>query len=199
MSIKRGTVLLIFLAVSSAVGVSSGAAKRRQQATDVDVNNLYSANDDVRSLAADRLAALGPSVIPTLIPVICNKSRANFDRAWPAAAKALGELKASAAAPCLVMLLAWNFPPIGPAYMKSDETISAVDPAFAALVKIGGEPVVHALRYEVKFLQPEGAYLGLRILRIINTPSAKEAVGYYIKSLNDQLRLANTVLDIWDK
>jgi HEAT repeat protein len=187
------------LCILSCALSSNSEVAHGKQAVENDVNNLYSFNTDVRTRAADRLVAAGPSVIPSLVQVVCDKSKLNFDRAWPVAAKALGNLKAGAAAPCLATLLAYNFPPVGPAYMKPDETISEVDPAFAALVQIGGEPVVHALRVEFKFLQPESAYLGLRVLRIIKTQSAREAVDEYIKSLNDRIRIANTVLEVWDK
>jgi hypothetical protein len=112
--------------------------------------------------------------------------------------QALGELKAKTAAACLATLLAHNFPPIGPASMKSDETITQFDPAFAPLIEIG-DPAVHAIRAELPFLHPEGAYVALRVLRRINTSSAKEAIDAYIKVLNEQITLANTVLEMWDK
>jgi HEAT repeat protein len=192
-------IAILTLCVLSVWTSRCSEARRGNQAIEIDVNNLYSVNAEVRTHAAERLVAIGSSVIPSLIPVICDKSKPNFDRAWPMAAKVLGQLKAEGAAPCLVMLLAWNFPPIGPAFMKPDETILQVDPAFAALVQIGGEPVVHTLRREIQFLHPEGAYVGLRVLRILKTPSAKEAVNEYIKALQEQIRLANTVLEVWDK
>jgi hypothetical protein len=82
--------------------------------------------------------------------------------------------------------------------MKSDDTIAGVDPAFAALRQIG-PLAVHDIGDEIQFLDPETAYLALRILRSIKTPSAREAADKYIEALNGQIRLANTVLDLWDK
>jgi HEAT repeat protein len=166
--------------------------------TENDIESLYDASADVRAHAADRLIAAGPTAIPSLVQVVCDKAKPNFDRAWPAAAKALGAMKAEAAAPCLVLLLAYNYPPMGSASLKSDETIAGVDPAFVALLQIG-PPAVHALQHELPFLHPEGAYVAIRVLRSIKTPAAREAVDEYIKTLQERIRLANGVLEMWDK
>jgi hypothetical protein len=198
MRLRSIRTILAFCALSSTLSPAL-MTRETNQAIEDEVNILYGSSPDiVKTQAVDRLVAIGPDAIPLLVPVICDKSKPNFDLAWPFAAKALGELKAKNAAACLATLLAYNFPPIGPASMKSDETITQVDPAFAPLIEIG-EPGVYAIRAVLPFLHPEGAYVALRVLRRINTPSAREAVDAYIKYLNNQIRLANTVLDMWDK
>jgi hypothetical protein len=156
-----------------------------------DVNRLYDAK--TQNDAANRLLAAGPRVIPLVLPVICDKTKSRFDVAWPIAAKVLGEMKAEAASRCLVSLLMYDYPPLGPVVMKSDKTLIEVDPAFAALVRIG-EPAVPAIRSHLPFLGPEQALMALRVLRIINTPSAKEAAEAYLKLLQDQIRLAGDIL-----
>jgi hypothetical protein len=158
-----------------------------------DIRELYAESAKTRAEAVSRLVAAGPSAIPLLLPVVCDRSRANFDNAWPPAARALGSLRAESATRCLVPMLLWNYPSIGPVIMKSDETLVGVDPAFAALVQIG-EPAVPTIRSHLPFLGPEQAISALRVLRLINTPNAKVAAEAYIKFLEDQTRMANQVL-----
>lgn len=88
----------------------------------------------------------------------------------------------------------YSYPSIGPVNMKSDETLSAVDPAFKALIEIG-DPAVPAINRSLPFLGPNEALMAMRALRVINTWSAKEAIQSYIKYLNEQVRLAREVLD----
>lgn len=105
----------------------------------------------------------------------------------------LGDLKAEAAAPCLVQLLGYNYPPIGSPVSKTDETLRDVDPAFAALVQIGA-PAVPAIGSHLPLLHPENSLMAIQILRMINTPAAKEAADAYIKLLEDQIRLTKQVV-----
>jgi hypothetical protein len=194
MVVSRVIIAVVFCALM----LSASLKPQARQAIESDINVLYGTDPDiVKTQAANRLVAVGPSAIPMLVPVICDRSKPNFNSAWPFAAKALGQLRAEPAAHCLVNLLGLNFPPIGPVFMKSDETIARADPAFAALVQIG-EPAVSMIRYELPFLGPENAYEALRVLRLIKTPSAKEAVDTYIKTLNRQVGLANKILDGWN-
>ena len=181
----------LFLLICYVTGNAS--EQPQKQTTEDQAKRLYSEDAGTRSNAAKRLAAAGPSAIPSLVSVLCDKTRKNFDVAWPVAAKVLGELKAEAAAPCLVEMLMDKYPSIGPVVGKSDETLANVDPAFAALVQIG-EPAVPAIRRRLPFLLPEPAIMALRVLRAINTPSAKDAAEAYIKFIEDQSRLANQIL-----
>jgi hypothetical protein len=159
-----------------------------------DIAKLYSSNANVRSEAASRLSAVGPSAISLLVAVVCDRTKSNFDVAWPVAAKILEGLKAPAVAPCLVDLLMYRYPSIGPVNGKSDETLASVDPAFAALIRIG-EPAVPAIKRHLPFLGPDAAIMALRVLRAINTPSAREAAEAYIEVLQNQVRIANQMLD----
>jgi hypothetical protein len=199
MKITRAAVTLALFILC--VGPSpKSAGQSGTQAIRNDVTKLYSASADERTQAANSLVAKGPSVIPSLLPVLCDSSKANFDRAWPIAAKALGELKAGDAAACLVDMLMHNAAVdagLGALILKSDKTLADVDPAFAALLQIG-EPTVHTIQRQLPFLGPEHAYLVLRVLRRIKTPTAKEAISQYINTLNNQIRLANKILDGWD-
>ncbi|MFZ0821102.1 MAG: hypothetical protein WAM91_13610 [Candidatus Acidiferrales bacterium] len=47
-----------------------------------DVNTLYSASANVRTQAAQRLVAIGPSAIPLLLPVLCDGSKSISSVAW---------------------------------------------------------------------------------------------------------------------
>jgi len=188
MKFRRTAALALFVLVS--LSAHSSVTKKQVEG---DVRELYSNSVRARTEAADRLVAAGPTAIPLLLPVVCDQSEPNFDRVWPAAAKVLGELKAQAATRCLVPLLLYRYPSIGPVIMKSDKTLTDVDPAFAALVQIG-EPAVPEIRQHLSFLPPEAAIAALRVLRLINTPSAKEAAQSYIKVLEDQTNFAKQVL-----
>lgn len=158
-----------------------------------DISKLYSNNTKTRADAAIRLAGAGPSAIPFLVPVICDRGKSNFEVAWPDAAKILGELKAQPASPCLIDMLMYNYPSIGPVMTKPDDTLASVDPAFAALVRIG-EPAVPSIRKRLPFLGPEPAIMALRVLRAINTSNAKQAAEAYIKGLQEQIRFAGDIL-----
>ncbi|HYG97950.1 MAG TPA: hypothetical protein VD837_02385 [Terriglobales bacterium] len=169
-----------------------------QQLAKYDIDKLYSDNANTRSDAARRLAATGPSAVPLLVRVVCDRAKSHFDVAWPVAAKILGDLKAEAAAPCLVDLLMYEYPSIGPVNGKSDETLAAADPAFAALMRIG-DPAVHAIKRRLPFLGPDPAIMAMRVLRAINTPSARQALEAYIKVLQDQVRVASQILRGFDE
>lgn len=164
---------------------------QRRARLENDISKLYSGDANVRTEAAKRLAASGSAAIPLLVPVVCDKSKLNFDVAWQAAAKALADLKAEAGARCLVQMLAYDLSP--PIY-KPDKTLVDSDPAFAALVEIG-EPVVSTVRQYLPVLHPDQAYLALRVLRVINTPPAKQAAEAYIQLLENQIRLSKGVIE----
>ena len=174
-------------------GVCAYSEQDAPQSIKNDIAKLYSDNAETRSDAASRLAAVGPSAISLLAPVVCDRTKSHFDVAWPAAAKILGDLKATAAASCLVDLLMYQYPSIGPVNGKSDENLASVDPAFSALTRIG-EPAVPTIRKHLPLLRPDPAIMALRVLRAINTPSAREAIEAYIKVLGDQVRIANQIL-----
>lgn len=192
MTINRGLAALAFC-VLVCTGDSYSSEQHGKKSIENDISKLYSSNAKTRADAAARLATAGTDAIPLLVPVICDKAKPDFDVAWPDAAKVLGELKAEVAAPCLIELLMYKYPSIGPVVMKSDETLGRVDPAFAALVRIG-EPAVPSLRKRLPFLGPDPAIMALRVLRAINTPSAKEAAEAYIKGLQEQIRFADEIL-----
>lgn len=177
---------------------TSAVGQPRNRTLEDDIRKLYGGNDDSRREAAQRLREAGADSIPFLVPVLCDKSKLHFDRAWPAAAKVLGDLKAVAAAPCLVQMLGHNYPPIGSPVSKTDETLRDADPAFAALVQIGA-PAIPAIGSHLPLLHPEHSLMAIRILRIINTPAAKEAADAYIKLLEDQIRLAKQVVGEFGK
>jgi len=197
MAWMKGRVLLAVCILSFSVSAFSSEPELGSSVKG-DINWLYHGNAKRRTEAAERLVAAGPRVIPLLLPVICDRTKPRFKEAWPIAAKILGEMKAKAAAPCLVDLLMYEYPPMGPVIMKTDETLMGVDPAFAALVRIG-EPAVPAIRAHLPFLGPEAAIMALRVLRVINTPSAREAAETYIKTLQHQLRFAGQVLEDFGK
>jgi HEAT repeat protein len=192
MTIHRGLAALVFC-VLICTGDSYSSEQDGKQSLENDIAGLYSSNAKTRADAATRLATVGTDAIPLLVPVICDKAKPDFDVAWPSAAKILGELKAEAAAPCLIQMLMSKYPSIGPVVMKPDETLARADPAFAALVQIG-EPAVPAIRKRLPFLGPDPAIMALRVLRAINTPSAREAAKAYVKGLQEQLRFADEIL-----
>jgi hypothetical protein len=167
------------------------AGQHRKAALEADIRELYNVNTNARAQAASRLVEAGPAAIALLVPVICDRSKLNFDAAWPAAAKALGELKAEVAVPCLVQMLG-NDPTMN--VFKPDKTLVDVDPAFAALVEIG-EPVVPTVRRYIHILHYDQAYLALRVLRVINTPPAKQAAEEYVQALNNQIRRSKEVIE----
>jgi hypothetical protein len=184
--------IVIFLAVSLLFIVACASASERDTVAK-EVKNLYSENPHIRESAVARLTAGGPVVVSALIPVICDRAKLHFDRAWPLAARVLGQLRAQDAAPCLAGLLMYNYPAIGPVVIKPDETLINVDPAFAALIRIG-EPAVPAIRKQLPFLGPEPAIMALRVLRKINTPSARDAAEAYARMLHDQVRFTEQVI-----
>jgi HEAT repeat protein len=190
MIFARKPFLAIYCIMSGAYALA--AAQSRQTIED-DIHALYQSNDEVRQEAAQRLVARGSKAVPLLIGVLCNESKPHFDLAWPIAANALGELKAEAAAPCLVRMLGRNYPPIGSPFAKTDETLRNVDPAFRALVQIG-PPAVPAIRSHLALLHPEYSLMAVRVLRLINTPEAKEAAEAYINFLEDQIRCTKQVV-----
>jgi hypothetical protein len=191
MRISRTIGILAFCVIFPGLGTNA-APQRREQSLEHDVRELYSNSAMVRADATSRLIEAGPVAVPLLLPVLCDKSKPNFEVAWRPAAKVLGELKSEAAAPCLVQMLALG--DVTLSVYKPEKTISEYEPAFAALVEIG-EPVVPAIARALPSLQPDKAYLALRVLRVINTPSAKAAVEAYMKLLESQTRLAKQVLD----
>jgi len=183
--------ILPFCVLALALSLQLARQLRGQSLKD-DIRELYSNSARVRADATTRLVEAGPAAIPLLLPVLCDESKPNFDVAWRHAARALGELKAGAAAPCLVQMLSLG--DVTLSVFKPEKTIFDDDPAFAALVQIG-EPAVPAIARYLPSLHPNKAYLALRVLRVINTPSAKAAVEAYIKLLENQTRLAKEVLD----
>jgi len=158
----------------------NAAAQQSAQRFEREVRELYSNNSGVRAEATHRLVEAGPATIPALLPVLCDKSKVNFDVAWRSAAKALGDLKADAAAPCLVQMLALG--DVTLSVYKPEATIAEYEPAFAALVQIG-EPAIPAIERALPSLHPDQSYLALRVLRVINTPAARAAVEDYIALL----------------
>jgi hypothetical protein len=150
----------------------------RRQIIERDVSQLYSDSDSIRVNAANRL-------------VLCDKAGANSDVAWRSAAKVLGELKAERAAPCLIQKLALG--DVTLSVFKPEKTIAEYDPAFAALVQIG-QPTIPAIQRALPSLHPDKAYLALRVLRVINTPAAKEVAEGYFKLLERQAKLTSEVV-----
>jgi hypothetical protein len=193
----RGLTIFLFLVVAC-IPIAHSSGRGGKQELRCEVIRLYSRDAQVRADAASRLTTLGSSAIPSLTEVVCDRSKSNFDSAWPVAAKALGDMKAKAAVPCLIELLMYNYPSIGPVIMKPDETLADVDPSFAALVRIG-EPAVPEVRKRLPFLGPEEAIMALRVLRAINTPGARDAAESYITVLQDQLRFSQQVLEEFGK
>jgi HEAT repeat protein len=167
--------------------------QQNKQVLKDDIHALYDHDDTVRREAAQRLVVAGSRAIPLLVDVLCDKSQPHFDLAWPMAAKALGELRAREAAPCLLQMLGYNYPPIGSPVTKTDETLRDVDPAYAALLQIGA-PAVPAIRSYLPLLHPEESLMAVRLLRVINTPDAKEAAEAYVKILEQQIRFTRQVL-----
>lgn len=165
--------------------------------TYADIEKLYGQSKSERELAAERLVAQGPAVIPLLVSVVCDRTKPNFDDAWPAAAKALGQLKAEPGVPCLVQLLMYRYPAIGPVVMKSDDTLRRVSPAFAALEQMG-DRAVPTIRRDLPMLHPEDALMALRVLRVINTPLSKEAAESYVAVLERQIRMTKEVIRDFD-
>jgi hypothetical protein len=191
MSAKNLAIAVFFFLSLSG---SLASAKTQRDALEKDVRDLYSKNAMVRADSAKKLVSAGSTAVPLLKAVLCEKSKSNFDLAWRAAAKALGDLKAHTAVPCLVDMLMYEYPSIGPVEMKSDETLAHVDPAFAALVQIG-EPGVPVIRQYLPFLDPGRALMAVRVLRLIGSPSAKEATDSYIKILEGQIHLVRVVME----
>jgi len=188
------TIVLLICALIFVVNTSNGqeAGKR---ALENDIRDLYGGNALVQSQAIRRLVNAGSRAIPLLVHVICDTKRSGFEDAWPSAAKALGELKAEAAAPCLLHLLITNVPPgVGSVIMKSDATLEEVDPAFAALAQIGA-PGVPAIRHLLPLLYPDQAIVAIRVLKSINTPDAREAAEAYVRFLEQQLKVANQEIE----
>ena len=190
MKTSRNIGILAFCVLSPALGPYAAGQQRERPLKD-DIRELYSNSAKARAEATKRLVEAGPAAIPLLLPVLCDKSKPNFDVAWRPAAKALGELKAEGAVPCLVQELASD---VTLSVYKPEKTIADYEPAFSALVQIG-EPAVPAISRYLPTLHPNKAYLALRVLRVINTPSAKAAVEAYIKLLENQTRLAKEVLE----
>ena len=185
----RATGILLFCMLSPVLA-SDGEGRRRQ--LENEAVKLYGDSANERADAAHNLVQAGPAAIPVLLTVLCDTSKPKFDLAWRPAAKALGELKSEAAAPCLVHMLGLG--DVTLSAFKSEKTIAEHEPAFTALVQIG-EPVVPVIERSLGSLHPDKAYLALRVLRVINTPRAKVAVEAYIKLLEDQSRLAKEVLN----
>jgi hypothetical protein len=188
---RRAMVIFAFCALCRFPSLNA-AAQQRAQRFEREVRDLYSSNSGVRAEATHRLVEAGPVVIPALLPVLCDKSKANFDVAWRSAAQALGNLKADAAAPCLVQMLALG--DVTLSVFKPETTIAEYEPAFAALVQIG-EPAIPAIARALPTLDPDKSYLALRVLRVINTPVARAAVEANVAMLELQTRHAKEVLD----
>lgn len=193
----RGLAVFVFLVVACNP-IAHSSERTGKQELKHEIIRLYSRDAQVRADAASRLATIGSSAIPAPTEVVCDRSKSNFGSAWPAAAKALGAMKAKVAVPCLIELVMYNYPSIGPVIMKPDETLADVDPSFAALVRIG-EPAVPEVRRHLPFLGPDEAIMALRVLRAINTPSARDAAESYITILQDQLRFSQQVLEEFGK
>jgi hypothetical protein len=190
MSSQKSVAVVVLVCVSAVALYAKQGAR-----TDSDARDLYSRSENTRSAAAARLVAAGTVAIPFLKSVLCDRTRPDFERAWPYAARALGELKAQDAASCLVELLMWQYPPgLGAVVLKSDDTLLDADPAFAALVQIG-EPAVPTIRRHLPFLGPDQALMAVRILRLIDTQSAREAAGAYVKVLEDQIVWVKSIME----
>lgn len=193
MSFPRKVLAVSVLCIFSASG-SLGAESLREKEFTADVAKLYSEDANTRASAAKRLMAAGPAVIPALVAVICNPDDQRSQFAWREAAEVLGRLKAAAAASCLAARLMDGFFADKPVLMIPDDRLIREDPAFAALVAIGA-PAVPGIRPRIFHLRAEPALLALRVLRIINTPEAKEAGEAYLRFLADQTRFANEIME----
>lgn len=188
----RTLVVLLTLCMGSPPLCLRMPLQENDQAIQRDVLDLYSSSASTRTAAAGRLVAAGPSVVPAVLPVLCDKSRPNFEVAWRHAARVLGELKAEAAAPCLIKVLALGQPTLS--VFKSEATIAEYDPAFVALIQID-EAAIPPIARALPSMHPDQSYLALRVLRVINTPSARAAVEAYIGVLNSETQHAKQVLD----
>ena len=188
----KTTKTLSALTLCTLLLVPQAKGQEPSQALSRYIGELYSDNATVRTEAARKLVAAGPTSIPVLLPVLCDTSKPKFDVAWRTAATVAGELKGVAAAPCLIQTLGLG--DVTLSVFKPEKTIAEYEPGFAALVQIG-EPAVPAIARALPSLHPDKAYLALRVLRIINTPAAKAAAEDYIKVLQNETRLAKEVVD----
>jgi hypothetical protein len=170
---------------------SGNEQKDEKQTIEQAVIQLHSNNDKTRTNAANRLIQAGEGVIPAVLPVLCEKVKPDSNVAWRSAARVLGELKAESAAPCLIQKLAVG--DVTLSVFKPEKTVAQYDPAFAALVQIG-EPAVSAIQRALPSLNPDKAYLALRVLRVINTPEARGVAEGYLKVLERQAKLTKEVI-----
>jgi hypothetical protein len=58
-----------------------------------------------------------------------------------------------------------------------------------------GEPAVPAIGRPLTHVGFEQAYLALRVLREINTPSAKETAEHYVSNLENQIRISKQLVE----
>lgn len=179
------------LTFSVVCGRLAEAGTTGQQDLQATASELYNSDPTARAQATAKLIKVGPSAVPVLLPVLCDASKPNSETAWRSAAEALGELRAEAAVPCLVRNLAAG--DLTQSVFKPTEVIAEREPSFVALIKIG-EPAIPAIQRYLPMLHPDQAYLALRVLLIIGTPTAKSAVNDYIRLMENQTRLAKEIL-----
>ncbi len=154
-----------------------------------DIGSLYGRDGQERGRATRDLVEIGRASVPSLLAVLNNDKHPDFERAYRSAATALGDLKASEAAPRLGWLLGTGDSATIIMEGKTDESLAAIDPAFGALVKIG-DPAVPELKKELSVGSWNKRYLILRILRSIGTPDSLALGKAYIETIESELRVA---------
>ena len=153
-----------------------------------DIAVLYGGDDKNQADAVSDLVKIGKSSIPSLLEVLNNDRRRDFERAYRPAAAALGELKAAEAAPRLCWLLGTGDSAMIMMEGKTDESLAALDPAFGPIVKIG-DPALAELKKELSVGSWNKRYLILRALHSIGTPDSLSLGNAYIGTLESELRI----------
>jgi hypothetical protein len=188
-SLLRKVALLGVFFVSSNPALPMAHGQSLADRITADIGSLYGRDDQERSRATRDLVEIGKSSIPSLLEVLNNDKHPDFERAYRSAATALGDLKASEAAPRLGWLLGTGDSATIIMEGKSDESLAAIDPAFGPLVKIGN-PAVPELKKELSVGNWNKRYLILRILRSIGTPDSLALGKAYIGTIESELRVA---------
>ena len=186
--LAKATLLGVFFLISNPVSPMA----REQSLEDrikADIGSLYGTDDQERGKATRDLVEIGKASVPSLLAVLNNDKNPAFERAYRPAATALGDLKASEAAPRLGWLLGTGDSATVFMEGKTDESLAALDPAFGPLVKIG-DPAVPELKKELSVGNWNKRYLILRVLKSIGTPDSLALGRAYIGTIESELRTA---------
>jgi HEAT repeat protein len=181
-------VLGVFVLIWSPVAPKANGQSLENRIS-ADIGALYGGDDQERAKATRDLVEIGKPSIPSLLKVLDDDRRSDFDRAYRSAATALGDLKASEAAPRLAWLLGTGDSATVIMEGRSDESLAAIDPAFEPLVKIG-DPAVPELKKELSVGNWNKRYLILRILRSVGTPDSLALGRAYVGTIESELRIA---------